>query len=107
VGIITHKLMERARRERDFRSLELRTGHFNSNGRMYYREDKEAPLYRVNLKKTKGYAGDGSLISPEYEYSLIGELYFGFSESTLTGAAAVKRIPQSALPAGMVIIFDR
>lgn len=98
--------VNRILRYRAYRYLNVNTGHFYSGGRMYYRADPDGPLYRVDLRKTKGTDLAGSLLAPEYDYSPVGGSFLGFSESTLAGSHPVKRIPHSALPQGIVVLFD-
>jgi len=99
-------LVNRGLRYRAYRYLNVNTGHFYSGGRMYFRADADGPLYRVDLKKTKGTDLTGSLLSPEYDYISVGGSFLGFSESTLAGSHPVKRIPTSALPQGIVVLFE-
>lgn len=99
-------VMSRASRFRTYRYLTVNTGHFHSGGKMYYRSERDGPLYRVDLKKAKGIDMAGSLVSPEYEYFPVGGSFLGFSESTLLGTHPVKRISANELPQGLVILFD-
>jgi len=88
-------------------NLKVNVGHFNANGKAYYREHADAPLYRAELRKSKGPDQNGALQHPEYEYFLVERPFIGFmSESTLVGAAPVRRLSEKALPTGLVIVFD-
>jgi len=92
----------------NFVTLTVKTGHFTADGKLYFRETVDSPLYRVELKKSKGADPvTGNLCSPEYEYTPVHKPFIGFlSESTLTGAAPVSRLKDKALPAGLVTLFD-
>jgi len=99
-------LVHRFMRFRAYRILTVNTGHFSSGGRMYYRQSVDGPLYKVDLKKSKGSDLAGNLVCPEFEYFTVGGSFLGFSESTLAGSQPVKRIASTALPQGLVILFD-
>lgn len=99
-------LIHRFSRFRAYRFLTVNVGHFASGGKMYYRACVDSPLYRVELRRSKGSDITGTLVSPEFEYYAVGGSFLGFSESTLAGNALVKRIPSTALPQGLVILFD-
>ena len=100
-------VVNRAVRYRTYRYLNVNTGHFYAGGRMYYRANIDGPLYRAELKKTKGYDSlTGALVAPEFEYFSVGGHFLGFSESTLVGVSPVKRVSPTALPQGLVILFD-